>query len=91
MEPRTEQLVAMFISTNNHLVRVPGVDSEHSFECAVCSSTGRFSVRYKDPIQNVIVRLGRDCDRYVRRLEQANRAAELDKKLSKAISQVLAS
>lgn len=91
MEPRTEQLVAVFVHTNDHLVRIPGVDSQTAFECAVCSSTGRFSVRYRDTLQESIIRLGRDCDRYVRRLIQAGKAAELDKKLSKQISEVLAS
>lgn len=91
MEPRTEQLVAVFVHSNDHLERIPGVDSSTQFECAVCSSTGRYSVRYKDKIQNTIVRLGRDCDRYVRKLISTHKAFELEKKLSKEISAVLAS
>lgn len=91
MEPRTEQLVAVFVHANDHLVRIPGVDSTTHFECAVCGSAGRFSVRYNDPIQDSLVRLGRDCDRYVRRLWNAHRAADLEKKLSAEISAVLAS
>lgn len=91
MEPRTEQLVAVFVHTNDHLVRIPGVDDSTQFECAVCGSVGKYSVRYNDPIQSTIVRLGRDCDRYVRRLNNAHRASDLEKKLSAEISKVLAS
>lgn len=91
MEPRTEQLVASFIQSNDHLLRTPGVDSSANFECAVCGSVGRYSVRYNDPIQESIVRLGRDCDRYVRRIRAAHRAVELDHKLSKEVNAILAS
>lgn len=91
MEPRTEQLVAVFVETNDHLVRIPGVDDSTKFACAVCGSEGRFSVRYNDPIQGIVVRLGRDCDRYVRRLWTAHRRADLQKQLSDEISKVLAS
>lgn len=90
MEPRTEQVIASFVADNLHLKRIPGVDKSEAFLCAVCSSPGRYAVKWYDPVQEITVRMGRDCDRYVRRIVTAAKAIQLQKKLDADVQKLLA-
>lgn len=90
MEPRTEQVIASFVSDNFHLKRIPGVDKSQNFLCAVCGSPGLYAVRWYDPIQDIILRVGRDCDRYVRRVFHAHNSQKLHTKLNAAVEELLA-
>jgi len=90
VEPRTQLVIAEFVRDHGHLERIPGVDDSEDFICIVCSSVGRYAVRWKDPIQSITLRMGRDCDRYVRSLMQANAAHALSEKLELEVERLLA-
>lgn len=90
MEPRTEQVIASFVADNLHLRRIPGVDKSVNFTCVVCGTPGLYAVRWQDPLQEMIVRMGRDCDRYVRRVFYAHKSKALEEQLTSEVEALLA-